>query len=188
MFEATCCRPNDRRGFLHKKVLRLGASLLPGPGGAVARTLLGLGGSGGNGGQAARARPGFRSRTRLPTGSRVQFQRPVSLAESRDFYPGAAPVLPRCPKGLFPKVREASQDCFPGSRGESRDLRQTVGMGPRPRYALTNPGSAPRAVFTSTSRRTFSGTVPSCLVGPNSFGIGGLTTQTAGRRVRRSPV
>jgi len=108
MEEGICCRPNDRRGFIHKKILGLGrtvlgigTSLLPGPVGAVARTGLGILGGGGGGG-AQRIQP------RIPPGSRFQIPTPGIAGRIQRFLPGGGTGFSTVP---FQATR------FPSGRG-----------------------------------------------------------------------
>jgi len=124
MEEVICCRPNDRRGFLHKKILGLGrtvlgigTSLLPGPVGAVARTGLGIIGGGGGGGGGAVPRPGFRSRSRLPQGSRVQIPTPGFAGRVQRFLPGGSTGFTTLPPGLIPKGPGGILGALPGVPG-----------------------------------------------------------------------
>jgi len=117
-------RPNDRRGFLHKKVLRLGRKALGigasfVPGGSTALQIAGglIGGGGGGQVQRALPRPGFRSRTRLPQGSRVQFPTPGLAGRVQRFLPGGATGFTTLPEGLIPKGPGGVLGAFPGVPG-----------------------------------------------------------------------
>jgi len=117
-------RPNDRRGFLHKKILGLGKKALgigAGfiPGGGIATTALGFLGGGGGGGQTQQAipRPGFRSRRRLPAGSRVQFPTPGVVGAVQRFLPGGGTGFTTLPPGLIPKGPGGLLGAVPGVPG-----------------------------------------------------------------------
>lgn len=90
MQDGPSSRPNDRRGFLHKKILGLGAkalgigsSLLPGPLGAAARGGLQL-----IGGRSRTAMP--RQSFRPPPGSRFQVPTPGIAGRVQRFLPGGS--------------------------------------------------------------------------------------------------
>ena len=124
MGDDICCRPNDRRGFLHKKILGLGtkllgvgANLLPGPIGAVARTGLGFLGGGQQiqaGGGRSFGRAGSRG---LPAGSRVQFPTPGLGGAVQRFLPGGGTGFTTLPPGLIPKGPGGLLGAIPGVPG-----------------------------------------------------------------------
>jgi len=124
MDEAICCRPNDRRGFLHKKLLGLGrkalglgAGLLPG--GQVLQTGLGLlGGLGGSGGRPGRSFGRGRGRgPQLPPGSRTQIPTPGLAGRVQRFLPGGSTGFTTLPPGLIPKGPGGVIGAFPGVPG-----------------------------------------------------------------------
>ena len=124
MDEGICCRPNDRRGFIHKKILGLGrtvlgigTSLLPGPVGAVARTGLGIIGGGGGGGPRTFGPQNMPQRARLPQGSRVQFPTPGFAGRVQRFLPGGSTGFTTLPPGLTPKGPGGLLGAIPGVPG-----------------------------------------------------------------------
>jgi len=118
------CRPNDRRGFIHKKLIGLGktalgvgSSLLPGPIGAAARTGLGfLGGSAGLPGGGGRSFGRARHRG-LPAGSRVQIPSPGLSGAVQRFLPGGSTGFTTLPQGLIPKGPGGLIGAMPGVPG-----------------------------------------------------------------------
>jgi len=113
----TFCRPNDRRGFLHKKILGLGkkllgvgTSLIPGPAGVVARTGLSfLGGGGGI------QRPDLAPA--LPPGFRVQIPKAGVIGAVQRFLPGGSTGFTTLPQSLIPKGPGGIAGLFPGVPG-----------------------------------------------------------------------
>jgi len=117
-------RPNDRRGFLHKKLLGLGrkalgigASFIPGPVGGVARSVIGrLGGPGQPGPTRPRALS-FQAPTRLPQGSRVQRPTPGFAGKVQRFLPGGSTGFTTIPDALIPRGPGGIIGAFPGVPG-----------------------------------------------------------------------
>ncbi len=117
MYEGVCCRPNDQRGFLHKKILGLGrtilgvgANLLPGPFGGVARTALSIAGGGGRGGVQGLTQ-------QLPQGSRVQIPTAGIAGRVQRFLPGGATGFTTLPPGLIPRGPGGIIGAVPGVPG-----------------------------------------------------------------------
>jgi len=124
MHEDICSRPNDRRGFLHKKLLGLGrkalgigASFIPGPGGAVARGVLDrFGGGGGGGPPPPSGRSLFRPGRGFP-GSRFQIPTPGLPGRIQRFLPGGKTGFTTIPDALIPRGPGGIIGAFPGVPG-----------------------------------------------------------------------
>jgi len=105
-------RPNDERGFIHKKILGLGRKLLGAtPIGLAVGTGLDLLGVGGQR-QVSRVPP-----PRLPQGTRVQFPTPGFRGAAERFLPGGRSGFTTIPEGLIPKGPGGVLGAFPGVPG-----------------------------------------------------------------------
>ncbi len=127
MYEGVSCRPNDQRGFLHKKIigfgarlLGIGSSIIPGPAGAV----LGLGARGlgavsGGGRQAPQpiTNPFDPSLAQLPPGFRVQIPKAGIGGAVQRFLPGGATGFTTLPQGLIPRGPGGAIGLMPGVPG-----------------------------------------------------------------------
>jgi len=143
MLDAECCRSNDRRGFLHKKIggfakglLGVGAGLgIPGISTAagIGRSLLGGGGS--RAPQQLGPRSFGRGR-RLPPGSRTQIPTPGLGGRIQRFLPGGGTGFTTVDPRFFSGGRG-------GGERVPADLRNVVEAGQRMRAGSTTNGLCP---------------------------------------------
>jgi len=124
MYEGICCRPNDRRGFLHKKLLGLGkkalgigAGFIPG---ATTALNIGQGILGSGGTSQLRGRSFRRPRAQLARGfpgSRFQIPTPGLAGRVQRFLPGGSTGFTTIPDALIPRGPGGIIGAFPGVPG-----------------------------------------------------------------------
>jgi len=143
MLDAECCRPNDRRGFLHKKIggfakglLGIGSGLLPGPLGGIAGFGSKLLGGGGSRAAAGGGRSFGRGRGRFPPGTRTQIPTPGLGGRIQRFLPGGGTGFTTVDPRFFSGGRG-------GGERVPADIRNVLEAGQRMRSGSTTNGLCP---------------------------------------------
>ncbi len=136
MEEGICCRPNDCRGFLHKKILGLGAKLLGVGASIVGGPALQLAGAGfrqirGRGGI---QRPPLAGT--LPADFRVQVPTPGLAGKIQRFLPGGSTGFTTIPQSMFSGGRG-------GGERVPADIRNVVEAGQRMRAGSVQTNGCP---------------------------------------------